>query len=286
MKRKMKWAMILGVVFLGIFAAVMTAYIVSGEGLTGQSDRVIMTFEARQTPEGTDTLGNWVEFTVPPSFTGVVIGKAPSSVSGYAPPETTPATEPPAQNGNAGSSSAQNTPSPPARSADGRLLAPPGSVGIVRGNCSDEQWNLALTYWSHIPEGWRNRFISDGQVMLITDDDFWTYFGYSSLAGMTNPSNKIIYIRASTNYLASTVAHEFGHFVDNTNGIPSRTSEFQTLLVTEGPYIQEYQSSGYAATNVREYFATIFCQIIEAPWTSVSAPQSFAYVMQYYNLYS
>ena len=109
MNHKIKWVMILCVVFLGIFAAVMTAYIVGGEGLTGQSDRVIMTFETRQTPEDTDTLGNWVEFTVPPYFTDVVIGKAPSSVSGYTPPETTPATEPPAQSGNAGSSPAQNT---------------------------------------------------------------------------------------------------------------------------------------------------------------------------------
>lgn len=152
---------------------------------------------------------------------------------------------------------------------------------VYRDNCTDAQWNQAVAYWNQVPSGLRSAFISRGWKMIVTNNDFWTSRGYSSLAGITIYDSKLIYIRAS-NMRTTTFGHELGHFLDYINGFPSQSSTFASYFASEKSSFVEYDSRGdQSKTSAIEFWAAIVAQLFVAPNTESTAPNSFAYVRQY-----
>lgn len=150
---------------------------------------------------------------------------------------------------------------------------------FVRGNCTTEQYNALLSHWNKLPDAWKDRFEADGWIVLVTNDNFWGVEGFTNLLGLTNPIYKTIYIHAECNSLDDTMGHEFGHYIDYVLGYPSESDEFRRLWIKEGAGFEEVgRDDGYARTNVTEFFAAICYQMIEAPETEESAPESFAFV--------
>lgn len=161
--------------------------------------------------------------------------------------------------------------------------------GLVRGNCTDEQWAAAVDYWSRIPDYWRQSFADNGWTMTVTNDDFWTQYGYPAsspdqrLGGITVYEPKLIYVRADCARLETVLPHEFGHFIDCINGFPSQTSEFNELFNSEKDGFKEYRNyDNHSKTSTYEYFAQIWSQLITDPSSESSAANSFAFVRNYY----
>lgn len=152
---------------------------------------------------------------------------------------------------------------------------------LVRENCSDAEWNAAIRYWNQVPSGLRRSFAANNWQMIVTNNNFWTSNGYSSLAGLTLPDAHVIYIHAS-HMRKTTVGHEMCHYLDMVQGWPSQSVAFADLFAQERGSFTEYDSRGdQSKQNVTEYFAAVACQLFVAPETESSAPQSFAYVRQY-----
>lgn len=173
---------------------------------------------------------------------------------------------------------------PESRDASGKILVPDGQYGIVQGSCTDEQFSNAVEYWSHIPLEWRERFVSDGWVMYVTDENFWSSYGYSiELIGIAVYAPKTIYVSGRTHRIAVAVVHEFAHYVDCVNGFPSESDEFGEIFNREKNGFEQYMPYGdnHLISNCREYFAAVFNQLIEYPQSESSAPDSFAFVRRY-----
>lgn len=157
------------------------------------------------------------------------------------------------------------------------------TTGLIRQNCSDRRWKEAVELWKQIPLSLRQQFVSDGWQMIVTNDNFWTENGLSKCAGYTDIINHICYVRANQNRLVVTVAHEFGHYIDQANEWPGGSDEFIALWEEEKDGFTGYLSvgDGHYTQNSLEYFAQIFCQLIVAPDTASSAPKSFAFVERF-----
>lgn len=154
--------------------------------------------------------------------------------------------------------------------------------GLVRENCTDRQWNDAVSIWNRLPEYWRSAFAEDGWTMIVTNNDFWTPSGYAPetrLAGLTMYDPRIIYIRADCTRIEVAIFHEIGHYADSKTGFPSCTDEFYRLYESEKDTFQEYRNfDNHGTVNTTEYFATIWMQLYLDPASEESAPESFAFV--------
>jgi hypothetical protein len=154
---------------------------------------------------------------------------------------------------------------------------------LIRGNCSDTEWNRFVAAWNAIPDGWKNEINNSGWQIICTNDDFWTARGYSILDGLTRYNEKYTYIRACGGRVDVVVPHEVGHIVDCYYGFPSLSEEFVGLFEAESSGFEEYKNeTSQSKTNSTEYFAIIWLQILLAPSTESSAPNSFAFVRQYF----
>lgn len=47
---------------------------------------------------------------------------------------------------------------------------------IVRGNCTDEQYQKCMGLWAIIPQHWQQRLEDCGWKIILTNDDFWTSY--------------------------------------------------------------------------------------------------------------
>lgn len=155
---------------------------------------------------------------------------------------------------------------------------------LVRETCTDAQWEEITALWNMIPGNLRENFESDGWTMVATSDDFWTAYGYGRIAALTVYSAQRCYIRADNSRLAVCVAHEFGHYIDQTNGWPSKSDEFIAIYHREKDGFSGYLAvDDHYTSDAQEYFAQVFCQIITAPDTADSAPDSFAFVQHFFD---
>lgn len=157
------------------------------------------------------------------------------------------------------------------------------SSAVVRGNCTNKQYNSCVSIYQSLPSHVRERIEDCGWQVVFTTDDFWSQYGYTDVVvGVTDYQSQTIWVKASTSRLQVVIFHEIGHFVDWYWDFPSQTSEFTDLYNNERSGFNEYKSyDDHAQTAPIEYFATIWEQIYLAPDTESSAPESFAFVRQY-----
>jgi hypothetical protein len=203
------------------------------------------------------------------------LGEDPAVVQ--EPVEANNSVEEPGENEAAGENPAQESAEEPASESTG------GYTCLVRGNCSDGEWNQFVSAWNVIPDKWKERINDSGWQIICTNDDFWTSYGYSQLDGLTVYAPKCTYIRAGGTRVSIVVPHEIGHIVDCYYGFPSISSEFIDLFNAESAGFEEYDSAtNQSKDNSTEYFAIIWLQILLAPSTESSAPNSFAFVRNYY----
>lgn len=187
----------------------------------------------------------------------------------------------PAESSDSPSSAAENASEQQPVVSDTRIVTTDSC--LIRENCTDAQWEEIVALWEMIPSDLREKFKSDGWTMVATSNDFWSVNGYERIAAMTDFDHRTCYIRADNARLAVCVAHEFGHYIDQANGWPSRSEAFAAIYASEKEGFSGYLAvDDHYVSDTTEYFAQIFCQIIVAPDTASSAPESFAFVEQFF----
>ena len=121
--------------------------------------------------------------------------------------------------------------------------------------------------------------------MIISAQSLNNRFGYSSsIAGLTDFSNKIIYLDNRSSAIKSSLMHEIGHAIDTTYGQPSQSAEFINLYNLERGSFYEVDNVGdnHGTSSNLEYFAAIVNNIIKTGNTYYhTAPQSYDFVRRY-----
>ena len=129
--------------------------------------------------------------------------------------------------------------------------APPAPVALV--NAAGVNINDYLVALRQVPEPMLAAFNAAGWTYRI-DFDYISELSKQlnmSCIGATNYSQKTIYISE-----ASATLHEFGHFLDWTQGFPAEHEQLFRAEAAAAPL------RNYAKTNAREYFADCFSYCI------------------------
>lgn len=83
--------------------------------------------------------------------------------------------------------------------------------------------------------------------------------------GLCDIKNKTIYIyyqnEIKDHNVVDTLLHEFGHYIDYSNGWASKTEEFKALYKIR-TYVDATRDDGYCYKNEQELFATLFRDLI------------------------
>lgn len=138
----------------------------------------------------------------------------------------------------------------------------------------------------YLPDGMLDAFAADGwHVTLTASRDLATLardlnageLGSHSLVGLTDPTDKTIWLVADTSTIVYSTLHEFGHYVDRSLGWASRTEEFQALWAQERDSYATYND--YAASSAAETFANLYGDVLlDTKKSLAAAPACAAYV--------
>ena len=142
----------------------------------------------------------------------------------------------------------------------------------------------AAIYYLAIPEKLRNRFLQDGWKLILTDKDiqetYYTGDVKGRLAGLTNYSEKTIYVHARKTDIRRSLLHEFGHYVDSVYGMVSASTEFDSIYKSEKIHLNEkWKIDSHATSNAQEFFAESFSMIlIYSSQSQTDIPNTYAFI--------
>lgn len=156
------------------------------------------------------------------------------------------------------------------------------SIVIPDGNVSQESVDRANELLNALPEGLLENFVNDGWSIYVTDKDIdSTFFGgqYGSVMGATLEDLSAIYIEQRSKAIEESTIHEFGHYVDDTEGYLSDTPEFAQIYNTESAaFVSAFNVNFYY--DVHEFWADGFYRYYDGERDALqrSCPQLYAYI--------
>ena len=152
----------------------------------------------------------------------------------------------------------------------------------LEGKISADAVTLANQYYEALPAKQRASFERDGWKMIITDKNIAQAYApelahLGSLAGITTPEQKVIYLSSKASSICSALVHEFGHYVDYKNGMASRGTEFSDIFSSEAA---KFSDGSYAQSSQEEFFAEVYKQAILSPEVcKTTVPNAYQFVM-------
>ena len=155
--------------------------------------------------------------------------------------------------------------------------------GLVQkdGSVADKYVTKANKQMNKLPDKLVQKFRSNGWTIEVTDKNLAkTYFDgkYSSVRGVTIYSQKKILIEDRDVAVENSPLHEFGHFIDYTTGLTSRTSEFKSIYKEECDTFKKRIPNASSVRDEMEFFATVFCYYYKD--SSKLTPKAKAYIEQ------
>ena len=121
-------------------------------------------------------------------------------------------------------------------------------------------------YLSKIPFKVKKQFLKDGWELILTTDNLAEVYHpeYDKVFGITDYSIKTIYIQAEP-IAIPYLLHEFGHYIDYTNGFPSKSSEFYSIYQNEICLFRESILQTAIVNDPTEFFSYTFHYSIVNP---------------------
>lgn len=118
--------------------------------------------------------------------------------------------------------------------------------------------NIFYEALSYLPQTYLDDFVSNNWSFYISSENLSTFYNnnsrYLSAIGVTDPSRKIIYIKAPLLFSGpKNILHEFGHFVSVNYDIYLSSNIFEEEKNQLSKFIRSY-----AATNIDEAFAELY----------------------------
>lgn len=118
--------------------------------------------------------------------------------------------------------------------------------------------NIFYEALSYLPQTYLDDFVSNNWSFYISSENLSTFYNnnsrYLSAIGVTDPSRKIIYIKAPLLFSGSkNILHEFGHFVSVNYDIYLSSNIFKEEKNQLSKFIRSY-----ASTSSDEAFAELF----------------------------
>ena len=146
--------------------------------------------------------------------------------------------------------------------------------------------NYANQYWNNMVPSWlKQRFVNEGWHMIVSAIPLNIRYNCSgSVAGVTDPAQKTIFLDNRKYAVKRSMIHELGHFIDLVSGWPSGSYEFQLIFQAEKDKFIDCTSigDGHEIASSAEYFASVCCNIIlnnqDCQW---QIPRTYAFVVGY-----
>ena len=118
--------------------------------------------------------------------------------------------------------------------------------------------NIFYEALSYLPQIYLDDFVSNNWSFYISSENLSTFYNnnsrYLSAIGVTDPSRKIIYIKAPLLFSGpKNILHEFGHFISYNYNIFLPLDIFEKEKSQLSQFIRSY-----AATNIDEAFAELY----------------------------
>ena len=160
---------------------------------------------------------------------------------------------------------------------------------VLDGDIKDSIVFYAASYYYSLPEIIRMEFSKDGWQVVLTDKDISKEYYHGPiegrLAGLTDCSDKRIYIHNTREDIQRAMIHEFGHFFDYSIGMGSVSFEFKEIYEVEKELFKEKRKiDNHNISNEMEYFAETFSQFLLYPdILKKNCPQTYDYLMELIN---
>ena len=146
----------------------------------------------------------------------------------------------------------------------------------------------------YVPENVLQEYDRRGWYLKIIDDEIDNHITGEGAAGSTSYSDKRIIYTTATYQAATTIPHEFGHFVDYILGRKSESASFQKIynerkdsseIAKKKNAWNRYDAdgiySGYSYANEHEFFADSFEVCLTNPEKMQTIyPEIYEYIME------
>lgn len=156
------------------------------------------------------------------------------------------------------------------------------SIVSPDGNVSQESVDRANELLNTLPKGLLENFVNDGWSIYVTDKNIdSTFFGgqYGSVMGATLEDLSTIYIEQRSKAIDESTIHEFGHYIDDTEGYLSDTPEFAQIYNAESAaFVNAFNVNFYY--DVHEFWADGFYRYYDGERDTLqrSCPQLYSYI--------
>lgn len=143
--------------------------------------------------------------------------------------------------------------------------------GIVQsiGKVDSDYINTVEENLKFLPSFLVDSFMEHGwEIYVTTEDIAHTYFDdkYLKVRAVTMYTNKEILIEDREEAVGLlTVAHEFGHYLDDLNGTPSWSDEFYEIYEEEVETFKSQISNSSCVSNEQEFFAETYGYLVVDP---------------------
>lgn len=149
--------------------------------------------------------------------------------------------------------------------------------GVVNAESVDR----ANEILNELPESMLVKFQENGWHFYVTDKNIDQQFfegKYGSVMGITRMDHESIYIEDRPEAIETATLHEFGHYIDNINGMLSNTAEFHDVYNAESPTFVDIFNVDFHY-DILEFFAEGFYKFYtEREKLQENCPHLFEYI--------
>lgn len=171
---------------------------------------------------------------------------------------------------------------PVVETAEEKVNVGPYDNIVIGEDGTDSVTKNANKYWNNtVPEDLKKWFVENGWQIKVSNVSLKSRFNCDySVAGMTVWGEKTIYLDNRNTIIELAMLHEIGHAVDMNWYVLSYGEDFQTCYEKERDnFIDSTGGTEYAKTNVQEYFASVFANmILDTNAVRNQCPETVAYI--------
>jgi len=140
------------------------------------------------------------------------------------------------------------------------------NYGITQsiGNVEPKYINAVEEMLLNLPPALVNSFIENDWSLYVTTDDLAAFFDYkvSSVLGLTNYNEKVIYIEDRVEAVYGAVEHEFGHYLDYITNVQSLGYAFNEIYNEEVDEFKSNIPNPGCVSGPQEFFAETFAWLL------------------------